>query len=291
MRKKDYEFWDSARKNNGSYLLYYDRLTEMAISRFKWENMPPEIDTRFLELTLFSAGQCLFFRDDDLGEYLTLPNAMGGPLNVYRIPTMRRAYAVNGYNKELTIKDSVIIWNNNLHVNSMLVIKECSERLWDLDRTIDVNTRAQKTPVLILCDENQRLSLINLYKKYIGNEPMIAADKNMNLDSFRVLKTDAPFVSDKLYELKTQYWNEALTYLGISNMNFTKKARVVTDEVERHMGGVIANRLSALQARQDAAEQINAMFGLNISVSFREEYEEGPEDSETEEGPEGVQNE
>lgn len=290
MRKRDYEFWDSARKNNGSYLLYYDRLVEMAISRFKWEGMPDTVDTRFLELTLFSAGQCLFFEDEVMG-YLTLPNAMGGPLNQYRIPTMRRAYAVNGYNKSLTDKDSVIIWNNNLHVNSMTVIKEAAERLWDLDRTIDVNTRAQKTPVLILCDENQRLSLINLYKKYIGNEPMIAADKSMNLESFKVLKTDAPYVSDKLYELKTQYWNEALTYLGISNMNFTKKARVVTDEVERHMGGVIANRMSALQARQDAADQINKMFGLNVSVSFREDYEEDAPETDTEDVPEGVQNE
>ena len=81
-------------------------------------------------------------------------------------------------------------------------------------------------------------------------------------------------MGDKLYQLKTQYWNEALTYLGISNLNMQKKERLVSDEVSRSQGGVIASRYSRLEARRQAAQKINDMFGLNIEVDYREDFRE-----------------
>ena len=87
-----------------------------------------------------------------------------------------------------------------------------------------------------------------------------------------MLKTDAPYVGDKLYTLKTQIWNEALTILGISNTNTTKKERLISDEVIRNEGGVIANRYSRLEARRQACVKINDMFGTNIECNFREDY-------------------
>ena len=114
----------------------------------------------------------------------------------------------------------------------------------------------------------------NLYKQYEGNEPFIFGNKALNTKGLSVLKTDAPYVADKLYQLKTQIWNEALTYLGISNTNIVKKERMISDEVTRNMGGVIASRYSRLEARRQAAEQINKMFGTNIEVDYREDFRE-----------------
>ena len=45
---------------------------------------------------------------------------------------------------------------------------------------------------------------------------------------------------------------------------------MIVDEVNKNMGGTFASRFSRLLAREDAAEKINNMFGLNVSVSFRE---------------------
>lgn len=268
---KDRQFWESARYNNASFTQYYNRFVELAVSMFEWKNIPDSIDPRYLELCLFSDGKAVFFYDDVLG-YLTLRCAIGGPLSVYRIPINRRAYANNGYQKSLTDKDSVIIFNNFLHTNSMLDVEIFSRRLWNLDRTIDVNTNAQKTPILITCDETQRLTLKNVYMKYEGNEPAIFADKGIKADALNVLNTGAPYVADKLYTLKTQIYNEALTYLGISNINTTKKERLITDEVTRNQGGVMANRYSRLEARKQACGEINRMFGLNIDVEYRDDY-------------------
>ena len=272
-RKRDLQFCESAYINNRTYLQYYNRLTELAISMFEWQNLPKTVDQRFLEMCLFSDGMCVFFQDEVLG-YLSLQCMIGGKLNVYRIPMERRAYATNGYQRDLDGTNSVIIFNNYLHTNSMLDVEMFSKRLYNLDRAIDVNANAQKTPVLIQCDESQRLTMKNLYKQYEGNEPFIFGSKGLDANGLKVLQTGAPYVADKLYELKTQIWNEALTYLGISNINLVKKERMITDEVTRNQGGTVASRYSRLESRRQACKQINEMFGLNIWVDYREDFQD-----------------
>lgn len=205
--------------------------------------------------------------------YLGLQVMIGGALDVYRIPITRTAFAQNGYQMKLDQSNSVIIFNNMLHTNSILDVQEMSKRLYEIQRTIDVNVIQQKTPKIITCTENQRLVMKNLYAQYMGNEPFIFGDKNLDLSGIKTFDTTSPYVADKLYDLKTQYWNEALTYLGISNVNTVKKERMITDEVQRNLGGTIASRYSRLFMRQQACEQINKMFGLNISVDYREDMQ------------------
>lgn len=272
-RKRDTQFGESAYMNNRTYMQYYNRLTELALSMFEWKNLPKTVDQRFLEMCLFSDGMCVFFEDEVLG-YLGLRCMIGGRLNVYQIPTDRKAYATNGYQKELDGTNSVIIFNNYLHTNSMLDVEMFSKRLYNLDRAIDVNANAQKTPVLIQCDESQRLTMKNLYKQYEGNEPFIFGSKGLDANGLKVLQTGAPYVADKLYQLKTQIWNEALTYLGISNINVVKKERMITDEVTRNQGGTVASRYSRLESRRQACKQINEMFNLDIWVEYREDFQD-----------------
>lgn len=244
---------------------------------FEWKNLPETVDERFLELALFTDGMCVFFEDKALG-MLALRCMIGGRLNVYQIPTERRAYASNGYNMPLDESNSVIIFNNMLHTNSVLDVQIFSEKLSELDGIIMVNAKAQRTPTLIICDEKQRLTLKNVYSKYEGNEPVIFGDNNLNPKSITSIQTGAPYVADKLVQLKNQIWNEALTYLGISNLNIQKKERLVSDEVVRNQGGVIASRYSRLNARRQAAEQINKMFGTNIEVVYRDDFREADDE-------------
>lgn len=272
-RNRMTDFDVSAAKNNISNNQYFKRLAELSMTMFDWQNLPDTVDPRFLELTLFFDGQAVFFEDEELG-YLCLQCLTSGNFDVYRIPIERRAIAVNGYNRDLTRENSVIIYNNYLHCNSVTDCVMFADRMYDLDRTIEINARAQKTPVLIRGTEKQRLSLINIYQKWDGNEPVIFGDKQLDPNSLQVLNTGAPYVADKLYSLKTQLWNEALTYLGISNVNMQKRERMVSDEVVRQMGAVIASRYSRLESRRQACEKINEMFGLDVWVDYREDYRE-----------------
>lgn len=276
-------FEDSLTMNNATYAQYLNRLTELSISMFEWKNLPLTVDPRYIELQLFEQGTMVYFKDEVIGD-LCLNCLISGRLNVYGYPVLRRAYSkYNGYQKLLKESNSVIIYNNYLHTNSLLDVKMFARRLYVLDRIIDVNANAQKTPVLLQGTEQQRLTLLNLYKQFDGNEPFIFGDKNVDLNSLKALSTQAPYVADKIYELKTQIWNEALTYLGISNINIQKKERLITDEVTRNQGGTIASRYSRLQSRREAVEKINEMFGTNIEVNYREDFQQVGTNNEPEE--------
>ena len=282
-RRKKNNFGESLLMNNATYEQYFNRLMELSISMFEWKNLPSTCDARYLELALFMNGSAVFFQDDVLEDYVVLDVICSGRLDVYGNPVLRRAYSrYNNYQKLLKGNNSVIIWNNCLRTNSILDVEMFAKRLYNLDRIIDVNANAQKTPVLIKCDETQRLTMLNVYKEYDGNSPVIFGDKALNSNGLEVLSTGAPYVADKIYTLKTQIWNEALTYLGISNINVQKKERLITDEVTRNQGGTIASRYSRLESRREAARKINDMFGLNIEVNYREDFQQDGDDNQPE---------
>lgn len=289
-RNKNRAFISTLNENIRTYRLYLDQILEIAIARYKWNGLPKTIDERFLELTLCGKnGAVLFFKDENIG-HLALPCTMSGRFNVYKIPIQRRAYAVNGYQATRDDTNSVIIYSNQLH-NGMSVynrLVQYAKDLYLIDSIIMVNVNAQKTPLMLLADEKQMLTLKNLYMKYDGNQPFIFGDRNdLNPNSIQALVTGAPYVADKLYELKQNIWNEVLTFLGVPNVQMNKKERLITDEVNRGLGGVFASRYSGLLSRRQACEQINEMFGLNLSVEYRNESETDYVKAEAEDTKEG----
>ena len=272
------EFDKTAVETIDSWNDYEQRLAELAISMFKWSNLPDSIDARFMELVLFGQGKTLFFYDEAMKKYLALRCMANGPFDPYNIPIYRTAYAANGYINHLDNTNSIIIWNNMLHTNTYPLIRRKAQLLYRIDGIISVNINAQKTPIMIICDQNELLTMKNLYQKYEGNQPVIYGTSMVNPNDVKALNTGAPFIADKLYQLKTQYWNEALTILGISNSNFQKKERLITDEMIRSQGGIIANRYSRLKARRFACDEINKMFNLNIQCDFEEDFREADDE-------------
>ena len=277
MGKKKGGVWGNSRDIDesydeaNSYIKYRDNLMQLGMSMFGWERLPKTCNERYMEKTEYFKGATVFFEDPDIG-YLCLPVIFNGPFDIMDEPDRRQAYSRSGYRRNLTKDDSVIIWNNYLRKPSCYTVNHYARRLADLENSIDVNCKAQKTPVLLRCSENQRMTLINLYKQYEGNYPFIFGEKDLDMKGISAIQTGAPFVADKLFQIKMQVWNEALTELGISNISYQKKERLVSDEVVRNMGGTIASRYNRLQMRRMAVDKINDMFGLNIEVNFREDY-------------------
>ena len=270
-------------KNKITAYDYFLRLCEMSLATFKWNNLPDTCDIRYLELSLLTCGQAIFFKDEITGDYLTLRFTTTA-LDLYGNPREMTAYSYDGnYTKNLTKDNSVPIYNNKLRNPFTLNLVAFAQRLENIDRTIDVNVNAQKTPMLLVGDQKQMLALRNVYKKYSGNEPVLFSDKQINQTEIKSLRTDAPYMSDRLWTLKMNIWNEALTYLGIPNISINKKERLVTDEVNRTQGGTLANRDIRLTERQTACEKINKMFNLDVSCEFNNDYGETGEDIGNEE--------
>lgn len=263
-------FDESLFMNDYTYRNYFRILLNLALSRFEYKNLPASCDVRTLELTLLTDAKACFVFDDVTEQLLTLPYTFQKGFDVYGNPKRIRAYSkYNNYQNESS--KFVVCWNNYTHTNNISDLEMFAKRLYNLDRIIDVNCNAQKTPVLIKANEKQRLTMKNLYKEYDGNAPFIFGDKNLDINDITSISTDAPFVSDRIYQLKTQIFNECLTYLGITNISVQKKERMLVDEVNRTMGGTFANRFSFLDCRKNAVQRVNEMFNTNIEVSFNEE--------------------
>lgn len=202
---------------------------------------------------------------------IALQCIISSDFDVYGDPIIVTAYGANGFNMPINVqgnKDGVLIYNSVARDNTNYICKYYANQLWDIDRIISVNLAQQKTPCIVQCDDNQRLTLENLFKQVDGNVPLIFGSKNLDLSSAKVLDLKATYKGEQLYELKRKVFNDALTALGVSNVTEQKKERTITDEVMRGMGGVFANRQTRLKPRELACDMINARFGTNISVEF-----------------------
>lgn len=280
-------------KNKAQYLNdiyfteYYFRLKNIAMSMFKWENVPDTIDIRFLEETLFERGIAILFEDEYIGA-ICLPVLMNGNFNIYRLPKSRTAYAINGYQKNLDESNSIWLFNNYLRLPTANTIFIYAKQLADIRRTMEINIHAQKTPITILCDENERLTYKNIYEKYDGNTPLILGAKNLDLNNIKALNTQAPYVADKLYELFEKTMVEALSYLGVENAR-EKNERMTSEEISYNMGSTQAQRYVWLNTRREACKQFNKMFGYNMWVDFQQTALGNPFDATTM-NPETIEN-
>ncbi len=247
---------------------YYYQLLDMTINCFHYENLPESVDERYLELLLARNGKVVFFRDEIM-DYVIMATADNGQLDIYNIPTERTGYAVTGYNVNLNIKNSVLIFNNQLHTPMLNLIEIYADRLARCDIAINVNLNNQKTPVLFQCEESQRLNVQNLIMQWDGGKPIIVGNDNMLKDnSVTTLFPNVPFIADDIQSEKSIIMNEFLTFLGVDNFSSAKKERLVEGETAGNDGLVNLNKLSRMNAREQAVAKINKMFGLDIKVIF-----------------------
>ena len=255
--------------NNLTFTDYFYRLSLIALSIFKWENLPNGINERWIEKYLFDIGECMFFKDPILG--FRVSKSIDKGINIYNEPIDLEPEST-GLTEPKTYKngiDAVLIKNNDLSIPTLPTLQLYAYRLADLTRAQDVNITAQKTPILIITSDRQKLTMKNVFNQWSGNEPVIYGDKEMNIDGVKVLKTDAPIVFDKIQIQKHQLWNEVMTFLGVNNANQDKKERLVDDEVQANNEQVKICLDVMLKARQSACSEINRIFGTNIKVSAR----------------------
>ncbi len=310
LRVKNQQFIDSAIVNDETYFDYLERFKRIALSMFEWVNLPESMNSLFLEKCLYYLGSAAFLKDSTIG-FINTKACDRGNLNFYDQPTEVTCYSygVNEYKKNYLgfnlLEDQkpedfcILVMNNWDRYPTAYSMELFSYRLYELERTIDVNVKAQKTPVVITVDENQRLMMTNLFNQYDGNQPFIFGDKNQLKDGvIKALKTDAPYVVDKLQKQKQEVFNEVLTFLGINNIAAEKRERLNTEEATENNELINFNLESMLAPRKEACKLFNKLFNLEgdkaIDVKVRSDlfniikqeesiitgYDKDPEDEE-----------
>lgn len=251
-----------------TYNYFMQRLKSIAVSCFDWDGLPETIRQQQLELSLLRKGRALFYYDDILERFLAMRCICSPPFDVYDEPVKRRAYANNGYQYEATNTDSVLIWDNYLHEDIWPTLSMFAKRLTNIEITKDLNLRAQKTPVMILCDDRQRLTMENLFMRIDMGTPVIYGSKNLDLESVKVLNLEAPYLVDKLQDEKINVLHEAFSFLGVGSMEIVKRERYITSEMQTSQESNVAQRANRLKSRVEAARLISEMYGLSVSVQY-----------------------
>ena len=261
------------RTQNHIYADYFNRLRNLCITRFKWENLPKSVDQRYLEWILFYNGKCVFYYDEYLESYLVLECTLGGEMGFYNIPKEVTAYSTNArYTlRTLPTEETALIFNNYSWLPDAPTADLFANKLTRIEMNLLSNVELQKFPVLIRTPEKRRLTFFNLMKKFFGYEPFLLASDQLPTENIEVMNLNMPFVADKLQVQKMNIWKEAINTFGIVATSSEKTERLVSNEVVAGLGySEIAQRVG-LEPRRRACEKINELYGLDVKVTFNSE--------------------
>lgn len=294
--------WQALDENRQAMATWEYILQTMAMSCFKWEGLPDEIDPRFIEYVLLWGGIGGMFELAN-GGLAFAPATPIGKLTMYMNPNKIQLYPMNGgtpwyrhayyFVKSLASgnvmvpADSCVCFDNESRISLIPILREYARRLANIDRKVDININAQATPYLIIAEEESRKDAINLYKQLGGNEPLIIANKGIaGALSASVFSTEAPYVADKLLSDQQKIINQVYTLLGVDNSNTEKRERMIDAEATSNNEQIMLMRLSRLAPRRRFADQVNNMFGTDITVTWAVPHlteglaEEGATDNE-----------
>lgn len=264
------KFKDSAFLNNRTYIYYYNLMQEIYLNLIKYENLPDTLDSRFIEMTLFYHPGMAFFQEDVTEDLICLPFNAAGMFDIYGNPTRINVYSPYRAYNEMLDNGYVLMYCNYTRIPAVDAIELFAWRLYEIERTTDVNLHNQKTPKIVPITEGQRLTWKNVEMQTEGNYPTIPIREDGGLQDAinSVIDLTVPYVTDKLDIHKHNIFNEFLTFCGIENGNRDKKQSMTNDEVNGNWGNVESCRNTRLDSRKEAIDKVNRIFGTEIEVSF-----------------------
>lgn len=258
---------NSQLSNYKTYLMYRRQLLTLAENVFSFKNLPTYIDVSYVNMQLVNVGSIAFFVDDILG-LLALPYVNQGNLDVYGRPTKIRVHSNTNYYKTLNQGEFVIMYDNNGHYPLLYDVLQYAERLALNTRTSDINISQQKTPRFWKTTANKLKSVQDKINNVDAFAETVIDYDNLLIDDTSLVLSPAPFVADKIDQHQEKIWNEFLRLIGVSNLQYQKKERNITDEINAMQGGTIASRFSRFEPRKRAIEEINNKFNYNIEVEY-----------------------
>lgn len=251
---------------------YYQWLFRLSATLFEWQGLPDTVSERYIEMMLNADGRVLFIKPDGLEPIVV--KATETNLNVYGDGRKYQiATPVPISPNQYTDENAVMIYNDDFKLGMLNPLSIYAKRLADNEKIRNVNQSQLLTPTIIPLEERNRLSFQNALKKIADGAITIFTGKNIDFTQVKALDLGAKYYLDKLQEDKQKIWNEALTYIGVENNNNQKRERNITTEIESNNMQTILSAHARLKQRQLACEKINKMFGLSISVDFREKIE------------------
>lgn len=273
----NWEYWQSASVNQRIYLYYVDIITKMALSRFRWLNLPPTCDERYLEFTLITQGMAsIAFPNKMRGTFLSLQAAPQGKLNMYDRPNRWLAIGQNGTRFSCDRTQGVVVYDNMTRYPLMSGIQLYANELTHLRITRRMNRMHQQIPFILTGPQEKRQDMVNLFKQVAGGEPAVLGTEDMQQIQYQALSTGVEFIGEELAVDEQNIWGRIYTMLGVKNTTL-KQERQTEDEIRAQAAPTELVSMSSLSERRKAANELNDRFGAYlekpIQVVWRQDNE------------------
>lgn len=256
------------------YNYYINYLYEKLIRIFKYDNLPPTIPRDALENYILSNGYGGVTNNPTYG-LVAVPCTKYGvglypnyePLAQYCTPLMQGTNLTIG-------KDIIVIKNNSYQLSCDSIVKRYARMLADFDATENIIISNMRMQVLPSFDNEESAES---YKAVMVANRLGQVDSVID-KSFLQKGTFTPYAQgasttkiNDVVSARNEVLRTFLAEIGITSAN-DKRERMVVDEVNVNSQMLLFNVADMLECRQKAVEQINALYGTNITVDLSDEY-------------------
>ena len=268
-------YWQSAEYNQRMYWQFRNHLIMLAVSRFRWLNLPKTCDERYLEQTLLFQG-CATIAHPKHGKYkdyfFSNMIANNAKPNIYDNYTTWTAYGINNWNFKCDATNGVVVWDNKLRQPIFPMLDMYARELTDIMRTKQVNRMHIKNPIILSGPEEKKQDMMNIYKMQAGNEPAIVTTNGFSSMDYNVLTTGVPFLGEELSQDLLNTWNQIYKFLGIKTTAMKRERQIYGEMEDQHEPDNLTE-WGYIAERRKAADMLNERFGLNIQVVRAEDLQ------------------
>ena len=256
-----------------SYIQYYLARCQ---SMFKYDGLPETIPAKWLEHYLFVNGQCVFIKNGE--DLIVTTGGQGGDPDIYYIPT--KYIVSNPYVKEEARKtytlgvDAVLIRNDTYSQGLIPLLTRYCSQLAENDLTMQTADILSRAMLTITATDTQtkesvekwlldlrkgKLSAIGELPSMVGNQ-----DRTVNITPFQAVASTITDLIEYHQYLKASLYNE----LGL-NANYNMKRESINSNESQLNDDMLHPLIDDMLARRrEALEEVNKMFGTNITVEF-----------------------
>lgn len=256
-----------------SYIQYYLARCQ---SMFKYDGLPDTIPAKWLEHYLFVNGQCVFIKNGE--DLIVTTGGQGGDPDIYYIPNkyiVSNPYVLEEARKTYTIGEDCVLIRNDTYSQGLipLLTRYCSQ-LTENDLTMQTADILSRAMLTITATDTQtkesvekwlldlrkgKLSAIGELPSMVGNQ-----DRSVNITPFQAVASTITDLIEYHQYLKASLYNE----LGL-NANYNMKRESINSNESQLNDDMLHPLIDDMLARRkEALEEVNKMFGTNITVEF-----------------------
>lgn len=281
-----FNYWD----NDGIFnkdLFVKKHIAEMLSrvgSMFHYENLPETVDSRMLELFLQTYGSCFFTKVDDC--YYVFRAGLGGEPDVYYRPTIAIVSnpALN-LSKEFKIGSEGIVCLNDTMLQGLIPTFSLYGRLIAENiismKVALINNR--QTSVITANTDPGKVSAELYQKKLEDGQLSVVMDKGLE-EGIRVqpVRTSNDNALTSLIEHQQYLKASEFNAIGINANYNMKRESITSSESDLNNESLFPTVDNMLECRKRWVDEVNKLYGLDISVDLSSVWKHKRQSSELE---------